>query len=36
MSDQPLGKPRPLWQVILFSVATMMLYYGWYSNRQGG
>jgi hypothetical protein len=30
MSDQPLGKPRPLWQVILFSVATLMLYYGWY------
>jgi hypothetical protein len=30
MSDRPLGKPRPLWRVILFSVATLMLYYGWY------
>jgi hypothetical protein len=30
MSDRPLGKPRPLWQVILFSAATLMLYYGWY------
>ena len=30
MSDKPLGKPRPLGQVILLSVATLMLYYGWY------
>lgn len=30
MADKLLGKPRPLWQVILFSVATLMLYYGWY------
>ena len=27
---EPLGKPRPLWRVILLSVATLMLYYGWY------
>ena len=25
-----LGQPRPLWKVILLSVATLMLYYGWY------
>lgn len=30
MSTKPLGKPRPLWQVLLFSVATFTLYYGWY------
>ncbi|NHC37755.1 hypothetical protein [Scytonema millei] len=30
MSDQFVGKPRPLWRVILLSVATLMLYYGWY------
>ena len=24
------GQPRPLWKVILLSVATLMLYYGWY------
>ncbi|MDM9379106.1 hypothetical protein QUB80_00085 [Chlorogloeopsis sp. ULAP01] len=30
MSDKSLGKPRPLWRVILLSVATGMLYYGWY------
>ena len=30
MSDKVLGKPRPLWQVILFSGASLMLYYGWY------
>lgn len=30
MSDKPLGKPRSLWQVIWLSVATLMLYYGWY------
>jgi len=29
-SSKPLGKPRPLWQVILWSVATLMIYYGWY------
>ena len=28
--DKPLGKPRPLWQVIFLSVTTLMLYYGWY------
>jgi len=30
MSTKQLGKPRPLWRVILLSVATLMLYYGWY------
>ena len=30
MSDQVVGKPRPLWRVILLSVVTGMLYYGWY------
>ena len=25
-----IGKPRPLWRVILLSGATLMLYYGWY------
>ncbi|PLZ94506.1 hypothetical protein CEN44_00590 [Fischerella muscicola CCMEE 5323] len=30
MNDKSLGKPRPLWQVILLSVVTGMLYYGWY------
>lgn len=30
MSDQFIGKPRSLWRVILLSVATLMLYYGWY------
>lgn len=30
MSSKPLEKPRPLGQVILLSVATLMLYYGWY------
>ena len=30
MSEQFIGKPRPLWRVILLSVATLMLYYGWY------
>ena len=30
MSAQPLGQPRPLWRVILLSVVTLMLYYGWY------
>ncbi|MBD1891218.1 hypothetical protein [Coleofasciculus sp. FACHB-SPT9] len=30
MSSEPLGKPRPLWQVILLSIITLMLYYGWY------
>ncbi|NEP53399.1 MAG: hypothetical protein F6K65_33230 [Moorea sp. SIO3C2] len=30
MSDQPLGKPRPLIKVILLSLATLTLYYGWY------
>jgi uncharacterized protein (DUF1499 family) len=30
MSETLLGKPRPLWQVILLSVATLMLYYGYY------
>ncbi|HEY9697733.1 MAG TPA: hypothetical protein V6D10_10750 [Trichocoleus sp.] len=30
MTDRPLGKPRPLWRVILLSGLTLMLYYGWY------
>ncbi len=30
MSEPPLGKPRPLWKVIAFSVASCLLYYGWY------
>ncbi|MGK7899834.1 MAG: hypothetical protein AB4352_00195 [Hormoscilla sp.] len=30
MSDRPLGKPRPLWRVLLLSAATFTLYYGWY------
>ena len=30
MSEKPLGKPRPLWRVILLSVVSLMLYYGWY------
>jgi hypothetical protein len=30
MSDKPLGKPRPLSQVLLLSVVSGMLYYGWY------
>lgn len=30
MSNQPLGKPRPLWQVIAFSIVSCLLYYGWY------
>jgi len=30
MSDRPLGKPRSMWRVIVFSIATAMLYYGWY------
>lgn len=30
MSKENLGKPRPLWRVIVLSVATGMLYYGWY------
>ena len=30
MSAKPLGKPRPLGKVLLFSIATLMLYYGWY------
>jgi hypothetical protein len=30
MSIQVLGKPRPLWQVILLSGLTGLLYYGWY------
>ena len=30
MSSQPFGQPRPLWRVILLSVVTLMLYYGWY------
>ncbi len=30
MSAQPLGKPRPLWRVILLSAASLLLYYGWY------
>jgi hypothetical protein len=29
MSKENLGKPRPLWRVIVLSVATGMLYYGW-------
>ena len=27
---KPLGKPRPLWQVILLSGITFLLYYGYY------
>ncbi|MGF1514091.1 MAG: hypothetical protein ACFB5Z_10405 [Elainellaceae cyanobacterium] len=30
MPTPPLGKPRPLWKVILFSGLTGLLYYGWY------
>ncbi|MEM6752789.1 MAG: hypothetical protein AAF630_07455 [Cyanobacteria bacterium P01_C01_bin.38] len=30
MFKENLGKPRPLWRVIVLSVATGMLYYGWY------
>ncbi|MFM9267830.1 hypothetical protein [Tychonema sp. BBK16] len=30
MSEKPLGKPRALWRVILLSVVSLMLYYGWY------
>lgn len=30
MSDKPIGQPRPLWQVILFSGLTGLLYYGYY------
>ncbi|MGI8504808.1 MAG: hypothetical protein ACR2LR_27300 [Hassallia sp.] len=30
MSDKPLGKARPLSQVIFLSVISGMLYYGWY------
>jgi hypothetical protein len=30
MSESPVGKPRPLWHVILLSAATLMLYYDWY------
>ncbi len=30
MSKENLGKPRPLWRVIFLSLATGMLYYGWY------
>ena len=30
MSEKQLGKPRPLWRVILLSVVSLMLYYGWY------
>ena len=30
MSDRTLGKPRPLWRVILFSVVSLLLYYAWY------
>jgi hypothetical protein len=30
MSESFVGKPRPLWRVILLSAATLLLYYGWY------
>jgi hypothetical protein len=30
MSEQPLGLPRPLWKVVLFSLLTGLAYYGWY------
>lgn len=30
MSEKLLGKPRPLWQVVLLSAATLLLYYGYY------
>ena len=30
MSNPAIGKPRPLWKVILSSVVSLMLYYGWY------
>ena len=30
MSEKLLGKPRPLWQVILLSAASLLLYYGYY------
>lgn len=29
LSTSP-GTPRPLWRVLAFSVATLLLYYGWY------
>ena len=30
MSEKLLGKPRPLWQLILLSAASLLLYYGYY------
>lgn len=30
MNQANFGKSRPLWQVILFSVSSFLLYYGWY------
>lgn len=30
MANLPLGKPRPLWQVLVRSGATLLLYYGYY------
>ncbi|MEO0803119.1 MAG: hypothetical protein AAFY57_12685 [Cyanobacteria bacterium J06642_2] len=30
LSSESLGKSRPLWQVLLLSGATLLLYYGWY------
>jgi hypothetical protein len=30
MAEKAIGKPRPLWQVILLSGATGLLYYGYY------
>lgn len=30
MSNQSIGTPRPLWKVILWSGATLLLYYGYY------
>lgn len=30
MSDLSFVKPRPLWRVLVLSIVTAMLYYGWY------
>lgn len=30
MSDRSLGKPRPLWRVIVLSVVSFLAYYGYY------
>lgn len=30
VETRSIGKPRPLWRVILLSIVTLLLYYGWY------